>query len=106
MQSPTHRQPRAKETYTQPNQETSTAEELEMSYLANLDPMALTTALVGGVGALSTAVVHLYKSQSAMQKEVNERLSNEISECREDRRSLWQAVLKIDPTAEELRNIK
>ncbi len=74
--------------------------------LANVDPMTLTTALVGGVGALSTAVVHLYKSQSAMQKEVNERLSNEISECRDDRRSLWQAILKIDPTAEELRNIK
>jgi tRNA A37 N6-isopentenylltransferase MiaA len=74
--------------------------------LANLDPMTLTTALVGGVGALSTAVVHLYKSQSAMQREVNERLSNEISECRDDRRLLWKAVLKIDPTAEELRNIK
>ncbi|MGB1431117.1 MAG: hypothetical protein ACPG6J_04650 [Flavobacteriaceae bacterium] len=74
--------------------------------IANVDPMTLTTALVGGVGALSTAVVHLYKSQSSMQREVNERLTNEISECREDRRSLWQAILKIDPTAEELRNIK
>ena len=74
--------------------------------LANLDPMTVTTALVGGMGALSTAVVHLYRSQFTLQKDVNDKISKELTECKEDRRSLWQAVLKIDPTAEELRNIK
>lgn len=74
--------------------------------LANLDPMTVTTALVGGMGALSTAVVHLYRSQFTLQKDVNDKISRELAECKDDRRSLWQAVLKIDPTAEELRNIK
>jgi hypothetical protein len=74
--------------------------------LANLDPMTVTTALVGGMGALSTAVVHLYRSQFTLQKDVNDKISKELAECKDDRRSLWQAVLKIDPTAEELRNIK
>jgi hypothetical protein len=76
------------------------------SILANLDPMTVTTALVGGMGALSAAVVHLYKSQFTLQKDVNDKISKELAECKDDRRSLWQAVLKIDPTAEELRNIK
>ena len=76
------------------------------SILANLDPMTVTTALVGGMGALSAAVVHLYKSQFTLQKDVNDKISRELAECKDDRRSLWQAVLKIDPTAEELRNIK
>jgi len=74
--------------------------------LANLDPMTVTTSLVGGMGALSAAIVHLYKSQFALQKDVNDKISKELAECKDDRRSLWQAVLKIDPTAEELRNIK
>jgi len=74
--------------------------------LANLDPMTVTTSLVGGMGALSAAVVHLYKSQFTLQKDVNDKISKELAECKDDRRSLWQAVLKIDPTAEELRNIK
>jgi len=74
--------------------------------LANLDPMTVTTSLVGGMGALSAAVVHLYKSQFTLQKDVNDKISRELAECKDDRRSLWQAVLKIDPTAEELRNIK
>jgi len=55
---------------------------------------------------LSAAIVHLYKSQFALQKDVNDKISKELAECKDDRRSLWQAVLKIDPTAEELRNIK
>jgi L-serine deaminase len=76
------------------------------SILANLDPMTVTTALVGGMGALSTAVVHLYRSQFTLQKDVNDKISRELAECKDDRRSLWQAVLKIDPSAEELRNIK
>jgi hypothetical protein len=63
----------------------------------NLDPMTVTTALVGGMGALSTAVVHLYRSQFTLQKDVNDKISKELTECKEDRRSLWQAVLKIDP---------
>ena len=71
--------------------------------LANLDPMTVTTALVGGMGALSTAVVHLYRSQFSLQKDVNDKISRELAECKDDRRSLWQAVLKIDPSAEELR---
>ena len=74
--------------------------------LANLDPMTVTTSLVGGMGALSAAIVHLYKSQFTLQKDVNDKISRELAECKDDRRSLWQAVLKIDPTAEELRNIK
>ena len=74
--------------------------------LANLDPMTVTTALVGGMGALSTAVVHLYRSQFTLQKDVNDKISRELAECKDDRRSLWQAVLKIDPSAEELRYIK
>ena len=74
--------------------------------LANLDPMTVTTALVGGMGALSTAVVHLYRSQFTLQKDVNDKISRELAECKDDRRSLWQAVLKIDPSADELRNIK
>jgi len=74
--------------------------------LANLDPMTVTTSLVGGMGALSAAIVHLYKSQFTLQKDVNDKISKELAECKDDRRSLWQAVLKIDPTAEELRNIK
>jgi len=41
-----------------------------------------------------------------LQKDVNDKISKELAECKDDRRSLWQAVLKIDPTAEELRNIK
>jgi len=68
--------------------------------------MTVTTSLVGGMGALSAAVVHLYKSQFTLQKDVNDKISRELAECKDDRRSLWQAVLKIDPTAEELRNIK
>ena len=76
------------------------------SILANLDPMTVTTSLVGGMGALSAAIVHLYKSQFTLQKDVNDKISKELAECKDDRRSLWQAVLKIDPTAEELRNIK
>ena len=76
------------------------------SILANLDPMTVTTSLVGGMGALSAAIVHLYKSQFSLQKDVNDKISKELAECKDDRRSLWQAVLKIDPTAEELRNIK
>jgi hypothetical protein len=76
------------------------------SILANLDPMTVTTSLVGGMGALSAAIVHLYKSQFTLQKDVNDKISRELAECKDDRRSLWQAVLKIDPTAEELRNIK
>ena len=77
-----------------------------MYYLANLDPMTVTTSLIGGMGALSAAIVHLYKSQFSLQKDVNDKISKELAECKDDRRSLWQAVLKIDPTAEELRNIK
>ena len=76
------------------------------SILANLDPMTVTTSLVAGMGALSAAIVHLYKSQFTLQKDVNDKISRELAECKDDRRSLWQAVLKIDPTAEELRNIK
>ena len=81
--------------------------------LANLDPMTVTTALVGGMGALSTAVVHLYKSQFNLQKDLTGRVQNQLDECLEDRkalpleqRQLWTALIKLDPSAEELRTIK
>jgi hypothetical protein len=74
--------------------------------LANLDPMTLSGALAIGIGGLSGAVVHLYKSQFALQREVNEKVTEQLSQCESDRADLWRAVLKIDPTAEELRNIK
>lgn len=81
--------------------------------LANLDPMTVTTALVGGMGALSTAVVHLYKSQFNLQKDLTGRVQNQLDECVEDRkalqleqRQLWTALIKLDPSAEELRTIK
>lgn len=84
-----------------------------MSYLANLDPMTVTTALVGGMGALSTAVVHLYRSQFTLQKDLTGRVQNQLDECLEDRkalqseqRQLWTALIKLDPSAEELRTIK
>ena len=84
-----------------------------MSYLANLDPMTVTTALVGGMGALSTAVVHLYRSQFTLQKDLTGRVQNQLDECLEDRkalqseqRQLWTALIKLDPSAEELRTNK
>lgn len=74
--------------------------------LASLDPITLSGVLATGIAGLSGAVVHLYKSQFALQKDVNEKVSKELSECKEDRRALWNAVIKIDPNAEELRSIK
>ena len=74
--------------------------------LANLDPITLSGALATGIAGLSGAVVHLYKSQFSLQREINERVTDQLSQCESDRADLWRAVLKIDPTAEELRNIK
>jgi hypothetical protein len=74
--------------------------------LANLDPMTLSGALAIGITGLSGAVVHLYKSQFALQREVNEKVSKSLEDCLTDRRDLWEALIRIDPNAEELRNIK
>jgi hypothetical protein len=82
------------------------------SILANLDP-----TLIGVAGtamtALSGAIVHLYKSQFALQKDLTGRVQNQLDECLEDRRALqseqkqlWTALIKLDPSAEELRTIK
>lgn len=74
--------------------------------LANLDPMTLSGALAIGIGGLSGAVVHLYRSQFALQREVNEKVSKSLEDCLTDRKDLWQALIRIDPNAEQLRNIK
>jgi uncharacterized protein YoxC len=74
--------------------------------LGNLDPMTLSGVLLGGMGALSTAVVHLYKSQNTLQKDVNEKVSKELDECRDDRRDLSSALIEINPEAEALRKVK
>jgi hypothetical protein len=58
------------------------------------------------INSISSAELLVYKSQFTLQKDVNDKISKELAERKDDRRSLWQAVLKIDPTAEELRNIK
>ena len=74
--------------------------------LANLDPITLSGALATGIAGLSAAVVHLYRSQFALQREINERVTEELSQCQSDRADLWRAIIKIDPNAEELRTIK
>ena len=74
--------------------------------LANLDPMTLSGALATGIAGLSAAVVHLSRSQFALQREVNEKVSKSLEDCLTDRKDLWQALIRIDPNAEELRNIK
>jgi hypothetical protein len=74
--------------------------------LANLDPMTLSGALATGIAGLSAAVVHLYRSQFALQREVNEKVSKSLEDCLTDRKDLWQALIRIDPNAEQLRNIK
>lgn len=81
--------------------------------LASLDPITLSGVLATGIAGLSGAVVHLYKSQFALQKDLTGRVQNQLDECLEDRKllqseqkQLWAALIKIDPNAEELRNIK
>ena len=74
--------------------------------LANLDPITLSGALATGIAGLSGAVVHLYKSQFALQREVNEKVTEQLSQCERDRQDLWSALIRIDPKSEELRNIK
>jgi len=64
--------------------------------------MSLTTALLGGLVTLSGAVAHLYHAQSKTHQEVIRR----AEECDDDRRHLWMALVKIDPHAEELKNLK
>ena len=83
------------------------------SILANLDPTTLSGALAIGITGLSGAVVHLYKSQFALQKDLTGRVQNQLDECLEDRKALqseqkqlWTALIKLDPSAEELRTIK
>lgn len=77
-----------------------------LELIAQTDPMSLTTALLSGLGVLSGAVGYLYKSQHTLQKEVTQKISQELDECRSDRRDLWAALIKINPEAEALRNIK
>jgi len=74
--------------------------------LASVDPLTLSGVLATGIAGLSGAVVHLYKSQFSLQREVNEKVSKSLEDCLMDRKDLWQALIRIDPNAEELRNIK
>jgi hypothetical protein len=37
---------------------------------------------------------------------VNEKVSKSLEDCLTDRKDLWQALIRIDPNAEQLRNIK
>lgn len=74
--------------------------------LASVDPLTLSGVLATGIAGLSGAVVHLYKSQFSLQREVNERVTQELRQCESDRADLWRAIIKIDPNAEELRTIK
>ena len=67
-----------------------------------VEPMSLTTALLGGLTVLSGAVAHLYHAQSKTHQEVVRR----ADECDEDRRHLWMALVRIDPNAEELKTTK
>jgi len=55
----------------------------------------------------------LYKSQFNLQKDLTGRVQNQLDECVEDRKALqleqkqlWTALIKLDPSAEELRTIK
>jgi len=77
-----------------------------INLLANLDPITLSGALATGIAGLSGAVVHLYRSQFALQREINEKVSKSLDDCILDRKDLWQALIRIDPNAEQLRNIK
>lgn len=74
--------------------------------IASLDPITLSGALATGIAGLSGAVVHLYRSQFALQREINEKVSKSLDDCLTDRKDLWEALIRIDPNAEELRNIK
>ena len=74
--------------------------------LASVDPLTLSGVLATGIAGLSGAVVHLYKSQFSLQREVNERVTQQLLQCESDRDNLWRAIIKIDPNAEELRTIK
>lgn len=67
--------------------------------LSQVEPLSLTTALLGGLTVLSGAVAHLYHAQSKTHQEVVRR----AEECDEDRRHLWMALVRIDPNAEELK---
>ena len=73
-----------------------------MEFFAQVEPMSLTTALLGGLTALGGAVAHLYHAQSKTHQEVIRR----ADECDDDRRHLWMALVRIDPNAEELKNLK
>lgn len=84
-----------------------------LELLASLDPTTLSGALATGIAALSACVVHLYKAQGSLQNEVTVRVQAQLDECLQDRkmlqleqRQLWTALIKLDPSAEELRNIK
>lgn len=69
--------------------------------LSQVEPLSLTTALLGGLTVLSGAVAHLYHAQSKTYQEVISR----AEECDDDRRNLWMALVRIDPNAKEL-NVK
>lgn len=72
-----------------------------MEYFAQVEPMSLTTALLGGLSVLTGCVAHLYHAQRKTHEEVIKR----ADECDDDRRQLWLALAKIDPNAEELKNL-
>ena len=72
-----------------------------MEHFAQVEPISLTTALLGGLTALGGAVAHLYHAQSKTHQEIIRR----ADECDDDRRKLWMALVKIDPNAEELKNL-
>lgn len=74
--------------------------------IASLDPITLSSALATGIAGLSGAVVHLYRSQFALQRELNDKVSKSLEDCLLDRKDLWNALIRIDPNAEQLRNIK
>ena len=77
-----------------------------LDILANVDPMTLSGALATGIAGLSACVVHLYKTQTTLQRDIHERVSDELSQCQRDRQDLWSALIRIDPKSEELRKIK
>ncbi len=77
-----------------------------INLLSNLDPLTVSGVLIGGMGALSTAVVHLYRAQSGLNKQITETVQSQLDECLTDRRALqaeqkdlWTALIKIDPEA-------
>tara|TARA_R100000406_G_scaffold32567_1_gene21315 strand:+ start:4049 stop:4267 length:219 start_codon:yes stop_codon:yes gene_type:complete len=72
-----------------------------MEHFAQVEPISLTTALLGGLTALGGAVAHLYHAQ----RKTHEELVKRAEECDDDRRQLWMALVRIDPNAEELKQL-